>query len=173
MSGNREAHEGPRREGEIKTKKVLDNRRTKSEYWFAVRWAMCSVPSKSTSSACDWRPAQQTALFPADCPDRFMEHDPKARTGPDLAPIVTGPGGSISGCPTPDCPPASSAEYGAPRHQESRTRDAAACCGAERTARLDSGGSAPLVGIARLAADSPVAETRRGWRPLPLRRSTW
>jgi DNA repair photolyase len=123
---------------------------------------MSPVPSKLTLTAAGGRrPAEQTALFPADCPDRFTEYDPKARTGLDLAPIVTGPGGSVSGCPTPDCPPASSAEYGAPRHQESRTRDAAACCGGERTARLDSGGSAPLVGIARLAAHSPVAETQR------------
>src|ERR1700686_720854 len=127
-----------------------------------LRWAMSPVPSKLTSTvAGDRRPAQQAALFPVDCPDRFTENDPKARTGPDLAPIVTGPGGSISGCPTPDCPPASSAESGAPRHDESRTRDAAACCGAARTARLDPGGSAPLVGIARLAAESPAAETQR------------
>ena len=115
---------------------------------------MSPVPSKSMQADFNRRrPAQQTALFPADCPDVLTEHDPKARTGSDLAPIVTGPGGSISGCPSPDCPPALSAEYGAPRHQESRTRDAAACCGAEK--------SAPLVGIARLAANSPAAETQR------------
>lgn len=118
---------------------------------------MSPVLSKSTPAAPVRRPAQQTALFPA-----FSEAPgPKARTGSDLAPIVTGPGGSISGCPAPDCPPASSADHGAPRHQESRTRDAAACCGAERTARFGSNGSAPLVGIARLAANSPAAETQR------------
>src|SRR6266404_2282801 len=111
---------------------------------------MSSVHSKPTSGATLRRhPVQQTALFPA-----FSDaQGPKAWTGSDLAPIVTGPGGSISGCPTPDCPPASSAEHGAHRHAESRTRDAAACCGAEN--------SAPLVGIARLAANSPLAETHR------------
>ena len=102
-------------------------------------------------------PAQQTTLFPAfsDAPG------PKARTGSDLAPIVTGPGGSISGCPMPDCPPASPEDHGAQRHDESRTRDAAARCGAEETARFSAGSSAPLVGIARLAANSPAAETQR------------
>src|ERR1700730_5061755 len=98
------------------------------------------------------RPAEQTALFPAHSTDS-TEQGTKARTGSDLAPIGTGPGGSISGCPAPDCPPASSAEHGAQRHEQSRTRDAAACCGAEK--------SAPLVGIARLAANSPAAKTER------------
>src|ERR1700738_3574417 len=103
------------------------------------------------------RPAQQTTLFPAfsDAPG------PKARTGSDLAPIVTGPGDSITGCPMPDCPPASPEDHGAQRHDESRTRDAAARCGAEETARFSAGSSAPLVGIARLAANSPAAETQR------------
>src|SRR6266436_4738194 len=111
---------------------------------------MSSVHSKPTSGATLRRhPVQQTALFPA-----FSDaQGPKAWTGSDLAPIGTGPGGSISGCPTPDCPPASSAEHGAHRHAESRTRDAAACCAAES--------SAPLVGIARLAANSPLAGTQR------------
>jgi len=106
-------------------------------------------PRSSSAFAVRRLPARQTALFPAVCD----EPDPKVRTGSDRAPIVTGPGGSISGCPAPDCPPALSAEHGAPRHAQSRTRDAAACCGAES--------SAPLVGIARLAANSPLAETQR------------
>src|SRR5712692_7801790 len=111
---------------------------------------MSPIHSKPTPGTSVRRhPVQQTALFPAFCDVQ----GPKARTGSDLAPIGTGPGGSISGCPTPDCPPALSAEHGAPRHAESRTRDAAACCGAEN--------SAPLVGIARLAANSPLAETHR------------
>src|SRR4029077_21236650 len=76
-----------------------------------------------------------------------------ARTGSDLAPIVTGPGGSISGSPMPDCPPASPEEHGSPHHAGRQTREAAACCGAVKTA--------PLVGIARLAANSAAAETQR------------
>src|SRR5437879_6861982 len=112
---------------------------------------MSSVHSKSAPHV-RRHPVRQSALFPAHFA-QVTEQSPKARTGSDLAPIVTGPGGSISGCPTPDCPPASSAEHGAHRHAESRTRDAAACCGAEN--------SAPLVGIARLAANSPLAETQR------------
>src|ERR1700745_3470410 len=101
------------------------------------------------------RPAPQTALFPADSA-QVTKQGPRARTGSDLAPIVTGPGGSISGCPTPDCPPAFSAEHGAPRHEESRTRDAAARCGAE-FAGCPAETPVPLVGIARLAANSPAA----------------
>src|SRR6266852_7093545 len=103
------------------------------------------------------RPVRQAALFPAfsDAPG------PRARTGSDLAPIVTGPGGSVPGFPTPDCPPVYSAEHGAPRHEDGRTRDAAARCGAEEPARFSADAPAPLVGIARLAANSPVAETHR------------
>src|SRR6267378_2940386 len=114
---------------------------------------MSPVSFNSTSSLSARRPAEQTALFPVHSTDHLTEPGPKARTGSDLAPIVTGPGGSISGSPMPDCPPAPPEEHGAPRHAESRTRDAAAPCGAEQ--------SAPLVGIARLAANSPCAQTQR------------
>jgi DNA repair photolyase len=122
---------------------------------------MSPVHSNRTAGNSNRRPAEQTALFPADCPSRSAQTGSKARTGSDLAPIVTGPGGSISGCPTSDCPPAFSAEHGAPRRAESRTRDAAARCGAEENARFASNASAPLVGIARLAANSPAAESQR------------
>ena len=114
---------------------------------------MSSGFSKSTPGLLSRRPAEQTTLFPVHVPAEGA----RARTGPDLAPIVTGPGGSISGCPSPDCPPALPAEHGAPRRAESRTRDAAAFLGNEEEQR--SGG--PLVGIARLAASSPAAETQR------------
>jgi len=114
---------------------------------------MSPVLSNPAPGVFDRRPAQQTALFPIHSTDHLTEPGPKARTGSDLAPIVTGPGGSISGSPMPDCPPALPEEHGAPRHAESRTRDAAARCGAEQ--------SSPLVGIARLAANSPCAETQR------------
>jgi DNA repair photolyase len=114
---------------------------------------MSPVLSKSTPDVLDRRPAKQTSLFPAHSIAQSAESGPKARTGSDLAPIVTGPGGSISGYPSPDCPPALPEEHGAPRHAESRTRDAAAFCG--------EGQAAPLVGIARLAANSAMAETQR------------
>jgi len=61
---------------------------------------------------------------------------------------VAGLGGSISGCPTADCPPPTSFEavpHGLESRAEDRTREAAV----------------PLVGIARLAACSPPAESRR------------
>src|SRR5690242_9360480 len=137
---------------------------TKANTRFAVRWAMSSVPYNSIPYA-RRRPVQQTSLFPADSTD-LTEQGPKARTGSDLAPIVTGPGGSISGCPAPDCPPASSAEHGAQRHEESRTRDAAARCGTDAT-RFFEKAPTTLVGIARLAANSPVAETQRSSQERP------
>src|SRR6266851_467442 len=132
---------------------MLDNGETKAKYRAVVRWAMSPILSNPTPGVSGRRPAQQAALFPIHSTDHLTEPGPKARTGPDLAPIVTGPGGSISGSPMPDCPPAPPEEHGAPRHAESRTRDAAARCGAEQ--------STPLVGIARLAANSPAAETQR------------
>jgi DNA repair photolyase len=61
---------------------------------------------------------------------------------------VAGSGGSISGCPTADCPPPASFEavpHGLRSRAEGRTREAAV----------------PLVGIARLAACSPPAESHR------------
>src|SRR6266446_6600262 len=139
--------------GEEKTKKVLDNSEQKAKYGAVVRWAMSPVLSNPAPGVSGRRPALQTALFPVHSTERRTELGPKAWTGSDLAPIVPGPGGSISGSPMPDCPPASPEERGAPRHAESRTRDAAARCGAVETA--------PLVGIARLAANSPCAATER------------
>jgi|ERR1700676_5516295 len=64
------------------------------------------------------------------------------------ASAVVGLGGSTSGCPTADCPPPTSREavpHGFGSRAEDRTREAAV----------------PLVGIARLAACSPQAESRR------------
>lgn len=94
-------------------------------------------------------PARQTSLFPA------LSHalGPKARTESDLAPITSGSGGSTPGSPAPDCPPAYPAETGAPRQELGWTQASTASCGAEEPA--------PLVGIARLAANSPAADSRR------------
>jgi DNA repair photolyase len=61
---------------------------------------------------------------------------------------VAGSGGSTSGCPTADCPPPTSCEAvprGLESRAEGRTREPAV----------------PLVGIARLAAGSPPAESHR------------
>src|SRR5579859_48421 len=103
--------------------------------------------ASASSSRCDL--AFQPSLFPA-CPD---SSGPQVRTGADRAPIATGSSGSLSGCPKPDCPPATSVLDGAPRRTEERTREAAALHPAEAQTRL--------VGIARLAAQSPAAETKR------------
>jgi DNA repair photolyase len=105
------------------------------------------------------RPVRQSALFPV-CPD---VQSPKPLAGSDLlgrgsdpvgvrAPVAAGSSGSLPSCPTADCPPPSLPAHGA-RRAESRTRDVAA--------RLDANAIAPLVGIARLAASSPAAETSR------------
>jgi DNA repair photolyase len=61
------------------------------------------------------------------------------------ATVTTGPYGNSLGCPTSDCPPASRLSSGPQGCADGRSRTAAA----------------RLVGIARLAASSPPAETRR------------
>src|SRR5260370_36934597 len=62
-------------------------------------------------------------------------------------------GGSSCGCPTADCPPPSSATDESQTRSSGWTRDAAAAPHERANARL--------VGIARLAASSPPALTRR------------
>ena len=78
-------------------------------------------------------------LFP-ECPDDLS---PKQAAG-DLAPVA-GQRDSISDRTTADCPPASSATHETQNRAKSPVRNVAA----------------PLVGIARLAASSPPAETKR------------
>ncbi len=111
-----------------------------------------SSPSSSSSPGTGIRirrrpvPPTTVKLFP-DCPDA---HSPNTRTsGP--APAETGPGGNTSGCGTADCPPPSKEAHVPQERAFHGTRKAAAS----------------LVGIARLAASSPRAETRRksGERP--------
>jgi DNA repair photolyase len=93
------------------------------------------------------RSAPQPALFPDD-------HGPKNRTHREPAPLAAGPRGNVPGRPMADCPPPSplgaaaqrsTATNGAQRREAGRAQDA----------------PAKLVGIARLAANSPPAETRR------------
>src|SRR6266702_1616946 len=106
------------------------------------------------------------SLFP-ECPD---DHSPKPGIAGRLTgdreavfvtcdrktvdePVASNPGGSSSGCPTADCPPPSSASPDSQNRASGWTRDAAAAPHERANARL--------VGIARLAASSPPALTRR------------
>jgi DNA repair photolyase len=88
------------------------------------------------------RPVRQPAssLFP------FSPNAPSPKAGGDA-----GLRGSRTDRPTPDCPPAFRVAQGSPSLASHRIRDAAA----------------PLVGIARLAADSPPAGTCRASRERP------
>jgi DNA repair photolyase len=93
------------------------------------------------------RPVLQPVLFPED-------HGPKLRTHRDPAPVATGPCGSIPSRPMADCPPP--APLGA-ASQRPTASDSAQHCLPGRAQDAP----AKLVGIARLAANSPAAETRR------------
>ncbi len=117
------------------------------------------------------RPAGPTtaALFPA-LPEPISPKQPVS----EPAPASAGPDSSISGYPTTDCPPPFRHASGPQDRANCRTLDAAApqeCAKAIYSGRA----GAPLVGIARLAASSPPAETPRksGERPeyflLPVR----
>jgi DNA repair photolyase len=100
------------------------------------------------------RRVSQPALFPAN-PDPDV-HGPKQVAARDRAPIACGPGVPFSSYPgSADCPPPCSgtaavvpepvAAGGAQRRLDGQTRDL----------------ETPLVGIARLAATSPCAESSR------------
>src|ERR1700732_2593714 len=98
------------------------------------------------------RHASQTALFPT-CPDA---QSPKQVAGRDLAPIAVGPGGSVSSYPeTADCPPPCS------RTAPAVSETMAAGDAQRRFDGQTRNSETPLVGIARLAAASPAAETSR------------
>lgn len=94
---------------------------------------------------------RRTVLQPA----LFADQDgPQDRIHRDLAPVAAGPCGSVPGRPMADCPPPTplgavakrpTVTNGAQRLQDGRAQDA----------------PAKLVGIARLAANSPAAETQR------------
>jgi DNA repair photolyase len=114
-----------------------------------------SIPSAVTRIR--RRPVRQSAasLFP-ECPDDTSPNDHPSGLGNKcreaaVAPAETGPGGSSAGLTLADCPLPTSAVHGPQSHANGWTRDA----------------DAPLVGIARLAARSPVADTHRksGERP--------
>ena len=86
-------------------------------------------------------------LFP-ECPDDLS---PKQVAG-NLAPVA-GQHGSFSDCTTADCPPASPADDARQNPAHSPVRNSAANPSERARARL--------VGIARIAATSPPAETKR------------
>jgi DNA repair photolyase len=83
------------------------------------------------------------------------------------APVTTGPDGCSSGRPTADCPPPSRVKRGSQNCADSRTGTADVLPQERATAFLGGRVTAGLVGIARLAASSPPAETQRksGERP--------
>ncbi len=83
------------------------------------------------------------------------------------APVTTGLDGSSSGRPTADCPPPSRVTRGSQNCADSRTGTAGVLPRERANAFLGGRATAGLVGIARLAASSPPAETRResGERP--------
>jgi DNA repair photolyase len=117
------------------------------------------------------RPARPTtaALFPA-LPEPISPKQPASE--PTAA--KAGPDDSNTGYTMADCPPPCRHTNGPQDRSDCRTRDAAAP--QERANAIYSGrAGAPLVGIARLAASSPPAETQRksGERPeyflLPVR----
>jgi DNA repair photolyase len=88
------------------------------------------------------------SLFP-DCPDT---QSPKNGIA-DLAPVVSGPHNSNPGTNVADCRPSPAVSAGSQNLPETGTRAAVVVPA--------NGVNPPLVGIARLAAKSPPAETRR------------
>src|ERR1700682_5508417 len=88
------------------------------------------------------------SLFP-DCPDA---QSPKNGIA-DLAPVASDPHNSNPGTNVEDCPPSPAVSAGPPNLSETGTRAAVVAPG--------NSVNPPLVGIARLAAKSPPAESRR------------
>src|ERR1700726_1615768 len=88
------------------------------------------------------------SLFP-DCPDT---QSPKNGIA-DLAPVASDPHNSNPGTNVADCPPSPAVSAGPQNLSEAGTRAAVVAPG--------NGVNSPLVGITRLAAKSPPAETRR------------
>ena len=119
------------------------------------------------------RPAQPTtaSLFCASAeqmapPVSPSDISPKQEAS-EPAPVMTGLDGSSSGRPTADCPPPSRVTRGSQNCADSRTGTAGVLPQEHANASLGGLVTAGLVGIARLAASSPPAETRRqsGERP--------
>jgi DNA repair photolyase len=109
----------------------------------------------STGFAVRRRIARPTAasLFP-DCPDT---HSPENGIA-DLAPVDSDPRSSNPGTNVADCPPPQAVSPSPQSSTETGTRAAVAEPSSGANAAR---ANAPLVGIARLAAKSPAAESRR------------
>src|ERR1700716_1630574 len=88
------------------------------------------------------------SLFP-DCPDTQSPRNGIA----DLAPVASDPHNGNPGTHVADCPPSPAVSEGPQNLSETGTRAAVVAPG--------NGVNSPLIGIARLAAKSPPAETRR------------
>jgi DNA repair photolyase len=113
------------------------------------------------------RPARPTteSLFRATAervipPASPSDISPK-KVASEPAPAAAGPDGSSSGHPTTGCPPASRLSSGSQGCADGRTETADVRQAERADAFLGGCATAGLVGIARLAASSPPAETRR------------
>jgi DNA repair photolyase len=113
------------------------------------------------------RPARPTtaSLFCATAervipPANPSDISPK-KVASEPAPATTGPDGSSSGSPAADCPPPSRLSSGPQSCADGRTRTADVRLPERANAFFGGGATAGLVGIARLAASSPPAETGR------------
>jgi DNA repair photolyase len=131
---------------------------------------MSPVHSPTTgvwSSRIRRRPAPPTtaSLFCATAerviPSASLSEVSPKRVASEPAPAAAGPDGSSSGCPTTGCPPASRLSRGPQGCVDGRTGTADVRLAECANASLGGRAAAELTGIARLAASSPAAETRR------------
>jgi DNA repair photolyase len=120
----------------------------------------------STPGRARRRAVRQPALFPT----RPDTDNPKIGAVENPDQVRSGSRDSVPGRPPVDCPPPfrpsttaqwSSNPQGSQSQADGRTRNSAAQPGLEESACSEAGASEPLVGIARLAASSPPADTCR------------
>jgi DNA repair photolyase len=118
-------------------------------------------PARPTTASLFCTSAEQmtSPVSPSDISPKQEASEP--------APVTAGLDGSSSGRPTADCPPPSRVTRGSQNCADSRTGTAGVLPQVRADAFLGGRAAAGLVGIARLAASSPPAETRResGERP--------
>jgi len=112
-------------------------------------------PARPTTASLFCATAERV-IFPANLSDV----SPK-KVASEPAPAATGPDGSSSGRPTTGCPPPSRLSRGPQDCTDGRTETADVLLPERADAFLGVRATAGLVGMARLAASSPPAETRR------------